>query len=320
MTKDQKFDRAYGSLIGLAIGDAFGDQGRSDDFHERFGFQLDLRVGGDWSTDDTEFALLVAKELIDSGGELTPEVVTEAWLEHVVTEDYLNKGGPSERGAAYNVRRGLRPPYSGIDNGNNDSDGAAMRIAPVGIVYAGDPDKAAKVAAVDAAISHARDGIWSAQAIAASVAVAMTGADTDEIIATGRRFIPDDSWMGRWFDRAMEIVDESAGDIWTAWDPLHIDLRAEYRASSAEAVNQMYAVLRLTDTDFRNGLVYGANFGRDADTIGALIGAIAGARCGAESIPSQWIEKCRYPGGNCLSFTKGSDIKDVAEQLARIMR
>jgi ADP-ribosylglycohydrolase len=305
MTSEEKLDKAYGCLIGLAIGDAFGDQGRSEDFHERFGFQLDLRVGGDWSTDDTEFMLLVAKELVDTGGELTHEVVSQAWLDHVVTEDYLNKGGPSERGAAYNVRRGLRPPHSGLENFAADSDGAAMRIAPVGVVYAGDPDKAAEVAKIDAEISHARDGIWSAQAIAASVAVAMAGASTDEIVSTGRSYIPDDSWMGRWFDHMMRIVADANGDIWSAWDALHVDLRAEYRASSPEAVNQTYGVFQLTGGSFRDGIVMGSNFGRDADTIGALIGAMAGAKHGAGAIPQHMDRKVPLSRGQLLELHEG---------------
>ncbi|MFC1997964.1 ADP-ribosylglycohydrolase family protein [Chloroflexota bacterium] len=72
---------------------------------------------------------------------------------------YKRSGRP-QIGAVENIRRGIKPPYSGIDNVFNDDDGAAMRIAPVGIICAGNPQKAAEMAAIDAQISHDRDGIW----------------------------------------------------------------------------------------------------------------------------------------------------------------
>ncbi len=273
-----KRDRAFGCLIGLAIGDSFGDQARSPENHILYGISRDLYATVSWSTDDTEFALLTAQTLIGCRGELTTEAVVEAWRTHILGQGDLGpKGGESEINAARNLQRGILPPYSGMDNSYNESDGAAMRIAPIGIVCAGDPDRAARLAAVDAQISHDRNGIWGAQAIAASVAVAMVGATVDEVVTTGRRYIPDDSWLGRSFDRAMAIVDK-ARDVWEAWDPLHQQLWTGYRANNAEAISEVYALYRLTRGDFVDGIIYGGNFGRDADTIAALLGALARQR------------------------------------------
>ena len=224
-------DKAYAALIGLAIGDSLGDQARSPENQILYGITRDMYANQSWSTDDTEFALLVAQEMINSGGELTEDHVVQAWLEHVVSQDDLgDKGGESEKGAANNLRRGIRPPYSGSDNSYNDSDGAAMRIIPIGIDCAGDPDRAARFAAIDASISHCRDGIWGAQAVAVGIAVAMVGDSVDEIIESARRVIPDDSWLGRWFDKGMSIAFDAEGDLWKAWTPLHQQLRTEYRA------------------------------------------------------------------------------------------
>ena len=60
-----------------------------------------------------------------------------------------------------------------------------------------------------------------------------------------------------------------------------------------------------------------ANFARDADTIGAVCGAVLGAKYGASGIPEKWREKVRYPSGTCLLFTKGMDIYDIATRLTR---
>ena len=193
-----------------------------------------------------------------------------------------------------------------------------MRIAPIGIVCAGAPERAARLAEMDACVSHYRDGVWGAQAVAASVAVAMVDGTVEEIVEAGLRFIPKDSWLGRWMAKAMAIVDE-AGALERAWDALHRDLWTFIRCSNAEALSQTYALFRLTGGDFVDGVIYAGNFGRDADTLAALVGALSGAKHGAKAIPAEWIEKTRCPTGRCLSFTAELDIADVARELASLI-
>jgi ADP-ribosylglycohydrolase len=264
---------------------------------------------------------LVAHELIDCGGELDLDVVVRSWKDFVLVQDDLGlKGGESEKGAAANLRRGILPPFSGSDNCYNDSDGAAMRAAPIGIACAGDPQRAAELASIEACISHCRDGIWGAQAVAAGVAAAMASASVDEIVTTARSFVPGDSWLGRWFDRAMCIVNDSGGDLHAAWIRLHDELWTQYRASSAEAISEAFALFRLSGGNFVEGVINAANFGRDADTLAAIVGALSGAMQGAGAIPPEWIEIARRPAGRCLRFTASLDIADVARDLTKLVR
>ncbi len=315
------FDKAYGALIGLAIGDSLGDQARSSEAHEKYGISVDLDDSGAWSTDDTEFTMMVAETLIDHQGTLTTDIVVDSWIKKVVSVSNLGlKTGESEKGAAENLRRGIRPPFSGQDNSYNLSDGAAMRVTPIGIIHAGDPKKAAEKAAIEAEVSHYQDGIWGAQAVAASVATAMADGTLEEIIDAGRSCAPDGSWLGRAFDRAMEIVEESNTDILRAWKPLHQALWTPYRASNPEALPSAYAIFALTKGKFYEGVIAAANFGRDADTIAALVGAWSGALHGSQCIPKKWIEQCRYPAGRSLPSARNTDIKHIAEQLIEIIK
>ena len=125
-------DKCRGAIIGIAIGDSFGDASRKPDNQLSYGITTDFHKGASWSTDDTEFALLTARTILECKGQLTDEDVVNAWLENVATQDEFKRGGASEFEASRNLRRGLRPPLSGQYNSYCHSDGAAMRIAPVG--------------------------------------------------------------------------------------------------------------------------------------------------------------------------------------------
>ncbi|MFP3089678.1 ADP-ribosylglycohydrolase family protein [Treponema sp. TIM-1] len=313
-------EKALGALIGLAVGDSLGDAARTQANRETYGITTDFNSGASWSTDDTEFALLTAKTLITCGGALTEDAVVRAWFENVVVQDEYKRGGASEKAAADNLRAGLRPPLSGKFSTFHMSDGAAMRIPPVGIIKAGDPGGAAALAEIDASISHYGDGIWGAQAVAVAVAVAMVDGGMEEIISAAMKFVPSDSWLYHNLTTAFRLIEEAQGNILDCWMPLHDRLRASTWATTAEAIPAAFAVLKLEHRDFRSGLVLAANFARDADTIGAVAGAILGAKYGLSAIPPAWVEKVRYPSGTCLQFTKGLDLAAVGEDLAALIR
>ena len=109
-------------------------------------------------------------------------------------------------------------------------------------------------------------------------------------------------------------------DFCTAWMALHDDFRTRYKASVEEAIPQAFALFLLSKGDFKRGIILAANFGRDADTIGAVLGALRGAQLGASALPESWIERTGYPSGTCLQFTKGLTIRGLANDLAALIR
>ncbi|MGE5678164.1 MAG: ADP-ribosylglycohydrolase family protein [Pseudomonadota bacterium] len=317
--RELAISKATGCICGLAIGDSFGDASRMQSNRENYGITTDFNKGASWSTDDTEFALLTAKTLINCKGRLTTDDVVKAWFEDVVVQDEFKRGGASEVSAAINLRRGIRPPESGKYSTFHMSDGSAMRIAPVGVICAGDPERAAAMAEIDASISHYADGIWGAQAVAAAVSIAMVDGTMDEIIDAAMKAIPKDSWLYASMVAAFDIVDKAKGSIIDAWMPLHDTLRASTWATTAEAIPSAFASLKMAHSEFKTGVILAGNFARDADTIGAVAGAILGAKYGLNAIPAHWVEKTRYPSGTCLTFTKGIDLIKIGEQLADLI-
>jgi len=311
-------EKALGCLMGLATGDALGDLGRDDATRQRYGIVTNL-YGDASSTDDTEFALLTAKTLVEHAGVLTPENVLTSWKKHILAQGGVyERGGKPLYGAVANLERGLTPPLSGKFNVMNNDDGAAMRIAPIGVFAAGEPERAAVLAEIEAQISHYADGIWAAQAVAASIAVAMVDGSVDEIIAVAFDQIPAGSWLDYAMHKAMDICEEE-GAIENAWERLHTEFWTPSHSVSGEAIPQIYAIFRLTGGDFSQGMFWGGNFGRDADTVGAVLGALAGARHGISVIPKSWVQKARQPRGVCLKFAAEEDIPAITEDLLDVI-
>jgi len=308
--------RAKACMAGLACGDAMGDVGRNQAFRDRYGIVDDMYEGAK-STDDTEFAVLTAATLLDCGGELTVEALVASWKKRILDQGGLfDRGGVPLYGAVDNLRRGLVPPLSGRYNTLNIDDGAAMRIAPVGII-ARDEAHAAKLAALEASISHYEDGVYAAVACAVAVRLCMEGATAEAAVAGAMRHIPADSWLGVAMRRMLDLAARSAG-IEEAWAPLHADFWTPRHSISPEAIPQALGVFLLTQGDFRKGMFWASNFGRDADTIAALVGALSAARQGYEVIPPAWIEKVRKPSGVCLKFAAAYDVVELGSELARL--
>ena len=68
---------------------------------------------------------------------------------------------------------------------------------------------------------------------------------------------------------------------------------------------EAFGVLKLMHDDFRTGVTCAGNFGRDADTIGAICGAILGAKYGYHTIPPVWAEKSPLPHRHLPSVYQG---------------
>ena len=143
--------------------------------------------------------------------------------------------------------------------------------------------------------------------------------DAEEIMDAAMASIPEDSWLHYNMTHALDMLEKSGGNILPIWMELHDFLWTSSWATTAEAIPSAFVCLKAMHGDFRTGVTLAGNFGRDADTIGAVAGVILGAKYGAKGIPAHWIEKTRYPSGTCLTFTKGIDIRAYAEEMTAIL-
>ncbi|WP_369374114.1 ADP-ribosylglycohydrolase family protein [Promicromonospora sp. Populi] len=313
-------DRARGALLGLAIGDAMGapTEGMTlPAIREKWGRVRGFVDQDAAGTDDTEYAVLCARGVLKAGSGLTSQVVAETWLEALQTQRAgFNRAGFSEMIAIANLHAGMQPPTSGQRNAETWSDGAAMRVAPIGVYAAGDPELARQMALADAQVSHSRDGIYCAQAIAAGVAAAMVEDTIDPVLDAMLAALPTDSWSYRMAHRALDIAAHGAS-VEQIEEKLFeaIPLRHYMWADVApEAVSLTIGLLR-ANNGATSVIESGVNIGRDSDTIAAMAGAVAGALHGADAFDPDHVDQVRSVTGQCIQATAGTDLIGLADAL-----
>ncbi len=309
-------ERAYGCLIGSAIGDAMGmpasfmtpemiksTYGRITGFLPPAKKQIphgDLAEG--MITDDTEESLIVAKVLLESG-RFNQTIFIQEMKNWATKADMLNTDiiGPSTRRFLEAIINNQDPRESGK---TGDTNGAAMRVAPIGIFYHGDMDKAIQAAIESAILSHgSKPGLASAAAIAAGIAVAIEGDCTpgDVLNAAlkgaveGEKAgfdIPAPSVAAR-INLVLEMVDHLRNQ------PLEAISYRLYQIigtsmKSYESIPFSLGVFYACHGNFQEGLMAAINMGDDADTNGAIVGALCGAYSGVNKINPAWIEKFQH--------------------------
>ncbi|MEO8232344.1 MAG: ADP-ribosylglycohydrolase family protein [Ignavibacteriota bacterium] len=314
-------DRARGSFIGLAVGDALGSptEGKTtEEIFSRWGRVNDFLSDDQGGSDDTEYALFSAKLLLQKKKELTSAYVAQAWRKDILKSENAYKGaGFSEIIAIQNLLNELQPPQSG-QHLHSWSDGLAMRVAPFGIASVGNPTLAAHLAKIDGEVSHSGEGIYSGQAVAAAISIAMTGASLDKIIEEALNVVPKDSWTYNSITEAVKIGYEST-DVWSSIKPLHSSITCSYyfwTDVAPEAVGLAFGIITAARLNFENAVLGAVNIGRDTDTIAAIAGAICGASNGIQSISDRWVKRISVSRGICINAVKDMNILDVADELA----
>jgi ADP-ribosylglycohydrolase len=256
--------------------------------------------------------------LLTYGVDVTLEQVEAEWRDKLLTGKYhYRPGGFSDVISTRNLQAGLHAPQSGAFNHQMWSDGVAMAISAAGIFSPGDPAQAARLATVLGSVSNARDGIYTAQAVAAAISVAMVGASPAAMIQAALDHVPPDSWTHRALTRAQRITLDGL-DLDAALDRITDELVVSYwhwADLATEAVPAAFGVFLAAQGDFARAVPAGVRLGRDADTIGAIVGSLAGAYGGEDAIPAAWRARVQASTGKCIGFIAGRAITDIADQL-----
>ncbi|GAA0250710.1 ADP-ribosylglycohydrolase family protein [Cryptosporangium japonicum] len=302
-------DRALGALGGLALGDALGmptqNQPR-DAIRRRYGPVLDdLYPGPDDNeisrgrpagrvTDDTDQAVILGRLFVAGNGHVDPRTFADAllaWEERMRAEGSLDLLGPSTRRALAAVARGVSPDETGRWG---DTNGAAMRIAPIGVGVRPRPLEAL-VDAVEQACRvthHTGVAIAGAAAVAAAVSSGIEGRPLRESL----RHAVAAARLGAGRGHYVPGADVAARIDWALDLAAEPDLDRIYRLvgtglATQEAVPAALAIAALHPDDLWDACRHAASLGGDCDTIAAMTGAVVGAHVGWSSVPAPIRER-----------------------------
>ncbi len=260
-----------GCLVGLAIGDALGKdfEGLSfEEIRERYGHIRDMG-DGEW-TDDTEQALILA-ESIASTLYFSPDDFANRLKNIGLSRFY----GPTSSKAIERLKRGLSWRESGVFS---DTDGSAMRVAPIGLVYHFNYNLIEKYAIISSIVTHKGNAaIAGAVAVAIAVACAVNQ-DEDLLEEVVKRCEKFDVLIAEKIEYAYQIRNES---LEKAVKEIGTSIMA------FDAVPFAFYCYFSSKT-FEEAVVKAVNAGGDTDTIAAIVGAIKGAENGLDEIPDRF--------------------------------
>lgn len=344
----ERFERAYGALLGLGLGDAMGypalfrrvfslpERRRTTIWNANLA-QTNARIGRLFlpfthrtapetlepaPSDDTEWALLSARAILDGRGDAPGEAPSQAtflaaWERYVLATPETIVTGFSERAAMENLRRGLAPPATGNDNPQHYDDSAAVRAVVSGIVCAGEPDAAATLAQADAEITNAEDGITAARAMAVAVALLLDGASLDVALAAARAQFPAKSWIAHGDRLAQQCRAEAANplDLALAITRQLINSVYSFGNVAPETIPAAFALCEATGGNLTDAVLIANAIPKSADSLPALVGVLCGALRGADAVPPAWRAAINEARGICLPALAGMRLDATARAL-----
>ncbi|MFP4331312.1 MAG: ADP-ribosylglycohydrolase family protein [Spirochaetaceae bacterium] len=307
--------KLYGGWLAQIVAGALGtalEGYNTDALRRAFGEIRSYVVEPTTFNDDITFEIAFLKAVEKRGAEVRSADIAEQWVA------LIPFGWSAELVALRNLKQGILPPESGtFRNPFYEWVGAQMRGAVCGLVAPGDPMEAARLAWLDAEVSHSANGTLGEIFNAILVALGFVMESPREVLEATVEAIPASTEYGAVVRFALE-ASRSAADWEEAWRACEQRLITynwvhAYPNASAEVV-----ALWFGNGDFDETLHVNAMCGQDVDCSAAQALTVLGVQQGAEAIPERW----KAPVGDTLkTYVRGMkelSIRELADWTAEI--
>jgi ADP-ribosyl-[dinitrogen reductase] hydrolase len=280
-----------GLLLGIATGDSIGlpAEGLSRN-------RIQRRWNGEWRqrlifghgmcSDDTEHTFLVAQALLSHPDNAAAFQRCFAWKLRLWLLGLPAGVGFASLRAILKLWLGFPPSRSGVHSAGN---GPAMRSGIIGAYFFDEPGKRRQFVSSATRLTHTDPRAETAAlAVAEASAWAVRQDKPLEDLVSELPHLGND---GEWRAVCTKLSEALATNQAVASFAESLDLGdgvSGYCYHSVPVV--LYAWLR-SPNDFRRALESALNCGGDTDTVGAIVGALAGASVGAENIPAEWLDR-----------------------------
>jgi ADP-ribosylglycohydrolase len=288
--------RAQGCLLGQLAGDALGSLVEFESaasIRRQYPHGVtELADGGTWDTiagqptDDSELALLLARALVEQGG-FDLAAIARAYGYWYASDPFDMGGtiGKALGAAATAVARGgdAAQAAQGAASRTSQANGSLMRVSPLGIIGAGQPEQAAEWARRDSALSHPHAVCLDACAafVSAISAAVGQGAEPNACVQAAIAASPAEGPVLAALERARAGEQPDNPQDKQGWVLIALQ-------------NAFYQLLHAPT--LRDGVTATVMIGGDTDTNAAIAGALLGAVHGREALPQSWrnaVLSCR---------------------------
>jgi ADP-ribosylglycohydrolase len=307
-------ERIYQGWLGQLAGGAFGtciEGYHTTQIEKVYGKISGYITEPETMNDDVVYELVFLDVFERLGGAITSKDLGLEWVRQVPF------GWSAEWVALENMRQGILPPESGsFRNPYAEFIGAQMRGMLCGMLAPAQPLEAARLAHLDAVISHAANGVYGELFSAVLVALAFSITDTRKLIEEAIKYLPRRSEYNAIVNACLDIL-RAAPDYPSAWRAL--DQRFEQYNWIHAYPNLAADLLALWhgNADFTLSFQILAHAGLDVDCNAGLVGNILGVMHG---VPGSWSA----PLGDLLeTYLPGSErlsIRQLAERTSRLAR
>jgi len=277
-------ERFVGCLLGLAVGDALGGCFEGQTSGGIVGRYINRQVlfespprGPLHYTDDTQMAIGVAEALLQDR-EFVEATLCKAFVANYQPYRGYGRGaravlGAMEDGKSYKAVAENHFP------GGSYGNGAAMRVAPVGMFFHRELDRAWEQARLSAMPTHVHPlGVEGAQLLATAVALCL---QTDKL---GRQ-----TFFAELLSRCTSDIFRAKLDLASRIERPSDLLQLGNGIEATESVATAIACFVLTPNDYYEVISSAIYLGGDTDTIAAMAGALSGAYLGVDAIPPHLI-------------------------------
>lgn len=321
---NQTQDSYRGALIGAAVGDALGatvDRLSRSEVKEKFGVHREIVGGGRLNLqpgeagDDTGLALAVAESLAEKGI-FEIKDIARRMTEYENTDGAGHGMGPTTSAVIPNLKPKGKDIFAAAKKvhqqygGDAAGSGCIARVAPVAmlrrVLF-----KEMVTETIDVCrLTHVDQRCVDACiAFNFGVSYLTSGKDPSKLLFKTWRFLADNRETKEYKELFGEATLTAEQDMVKALKAVNTisydDLKANGKA--IETTQAAYW-LTLNAIDFEEGLVRAVNLGGDAATLGAVVGALLGARFGEQAIPERWLE----------SLNKRENLEKVADRLCKL--
>lgn len=284
-----------GALVGCAVGDAMGapfeglwshSLPSADSlvagFHEYHGFPR-----GQY-TDDTQLTIATVESLVESGDVEPADIarrIAELWRHH----DIIGPGGACTHAAEHFLATGDWQSMGAPDG--QAGNGTAMRTAVLGLLYVDLPDRLPGEVATISRLTHT-----DSRSVAGGVAIAAAGRllAIDPFPNTNKFCESVASTTAPFNAELAECITTLAGQ-WQSDSVMNFVASAGQESPEfaqpiitpfviPTVLAALYSIIRCPES-WESAVTHAVRLGGDVDTLGAIVGALAGIRHGYEAIP-----------------------------------